>query len=311
MKILFISEGRNVDYLCDCLFHGLCSLEGVVTYTANEYWYMFEGNDEPKLREMYGLGFSVANRIPANRKNPQNQQEIEQSIRSHYYDAIVYGSVFRCQDYLPLVLQHYRREEIIFVDGEDSTLNLTMMKRLDGTVLLPKLFLRDRKAAMHFAGKGIYFKRELLEKDRRVFLPIAFAIPAGNIVGSIPDKTRDMAFIYPGDKKTYIYKTEKDYYQGYREARFATTFKKAGWDCMRHYEILANGCIPYFPDIARCPDTTMVNFPKGMIKETNRLYESKKFNDATYEYYCGFLLSYTKEILTTEKLAQYVLSFIS
>lgn len=309
MRVLFISEGRNVDYQCDCLFHGLNCLESVTVYTANDYWFMFDGNPESELRKLYGMGFSIANRIPSSKRHTQGPEEIRDSIAAHYYDAVVYGSVFRCQDYLPEALRHYRRQELVFIDGEDNTLNPAIIKRLGGRVPLPKLFFADRSQAMPLAKRGLYFKRELLEKDRRHFFPISFAIPEDSVVGEVPQKTQDMAFIYPGDKKTYIYKTEADYYKGYQVARFGTTFKKAGWDCMRHYEILANGCIPYFPDIDSCPRTTMANFPKGIIRETNKLFEMKQVGETTYEYYSKFLLTYTREILTTGKLAENVLSF--
>jgi len=42
------------------------------------------------------------------------------------------------------------------------------------------------------------------------------------------------------------YKNEKDYYQSYQNSIFALSYKKAGWDSLRHYEILMNGCIPLF-----------------------------------------------------------------
>lgn len=36
---------------------------------------------------------------------------------------------------------------------------------------------------------------------------------------------------------------------------------------------LVNGCIPYFQCIIDSPKATMVNFPKVIISETNKLYE--------------------------------------
>ena len=91
---------------------------------------------------------------------------------------------------------------------------------------------------------------------------------------------------------------------------WAKTTRKAGWDCMRHYEILANGCIPYFPDIANCPVNTMLNFPKNIIRETNRLYETKQYNETSYNYFAKYLLDYTRKYLTTKELAVYILSHI-
>lgn len=90
-----------------------------------------------------------------------------------------------------------------------------------------------------------------------------------------------MSNLIPGDDNTYIFNTENDYYDEYKKSIFALTYKKGGWDCMRHYEILACGCIPYFPDILSCPPKTMYFLPKEMIIEGNKLYEkiSKKLNN--------------------------------
>ena len=87
--------------------------------------------------------------------------------------------------------------------------------------------------------------------------PITFSIPEEKIVTSIPLKTKILSNIIPNFTLKYDYNTEKDYYNEYRSSYFATTMKKCGWDCMRHYEILANGCIPFFIDIEQCPKYTM------------------------------------------------------
>lgn len=44
---------------------------------------------------------------------------------------------------------------------------------------------------------------------------------------------------------SYSYDTEAEYNKQYSESYFAVSSKKAGWDCLRHYEIIAAGCIPY------------------------------------------------------------------
>jgi hypothetical protein len=90
------------------------------------------------------------------------------------------------------------------------------------------------------------------------------------------NKTKDFSFITPLNRNTYIYNSEKDYYADYSQARFGVTLKKAGWDCMRHYEILANGCIPFFIDIEKCPINTMKLCPKDLFIEANALYTKFK-----------------------------------
>ena len=47
--------------------------------------------------------------------------------------------------------------------------------------------------------------------------------------------------------------------------------KKAGWDCFRHYEIIASGSMPYFLDIERLPSHTMQNFPVHLVQKAMQL----------------------------------------
>jgi hypothetical protein len=146
--------------------------------------------------------------------------------------------------------------------------------------------------------------------------PISFSIPPEKIVDAVPPKKRLLAHIIPGDLSTYIYKTEEDYYQGYKDSYFGITTKKAGWDCMRHYEILANGCIPLFQNIWNIPPNTMVNFPKEICNATNVLYcelLDKELDDddrSRLNAHIEDLLIYTRTHLTTTRAAQNILEKI-
>lgn len=128
--------------------------------------------------------------------------------------------------------------------------------------------------------------------------PISFSIPEQKIVSEPPAKTTRFATIIPGNPSTYIYSTEPDYYAGYQTAVFGHTCKKGGWDCLRHYEILANGCIPYFHDLDKCPARTMANFPKELVLEA--------MHSDTPESYIPRLLEHTRTHLTCRAMAQYV-----
>jgi hypothetical protein len=142
--------------------------------------------------------------------------------------------------------------------------------------------------------------------------PITFSIPECKIITKKYIKKKFLSSLIPGDPSTYIYNTEKEYYDEYRKSFFAVTFKKSGWDCMRHYEIIANGCIPYFRDIEKCPPNTLYLFPKELIRKGNRLYEKsikKKSIDLNeYDTLLNELLEYMHNHLTTKKMATYILS---
>lgn len=146
--------------------------------------------------------------------------------------------------------------------------------------------------------------------------PINFSIPKVKVSLTYNVKTKIISDLIPGISSTYIYNNEEEYYNEYKKSYFAITKLKGGWDCMRHYEILANGCIPYFIDIEKCPKETMTLLPKKLLIEGNNLYNKfKNINinelneDLINEYNIlrEQLVEYTKNFLTTEKMAGYIL----
>lgn len=124
--------------------------------------------------------------------------------------------------------------------------------------------------------------------------PIGFSIPEEKIVKTVPEKTKVLATVVPGKLDTYIFRNEEPYYSDYKSSKYALTTEKGGWDCFRHYEILANGCIPLFPSLEKCPPQTMTFFPKQLVTEANNTPNN-------YDYYANKLLEYTHDNLTTEK----------
>lgn len=150
-----------------------------------------------------------------------------------------------------------------------------------------------------------------------VIYPIEFAVPEVKVVDQIPEKTKEFAHIIPGVFSTYIYESEEDYYKDYQSSFFAYTWKKAGWDCMRHYEILANGCIPYFRNLEDADSNTMFLLPRDLILEAMNLpgvsefgIDFSEFDQARYDAILKELLDYTRKHLTTRALAEYVLKTV-
>jgi hypothetical protein len=169
----------------------------------------------------------------------------------------------------------------------------------------------------YYNNNGLTILEKILyESQLQKLFPIGFSIPEEKITKIIPIKTNLISNLIPGKIETYIYNTELDYYNEYKKSLFAITTKKGGWDCIRHYEILANACIPYFPNIEQCPKNTMTLFPKDLILKGNKLYEkynNKLLNELQNNEYneCISLIielqDYTIKNLTTVSLAKYIL----
>jgi hypothetical protein len=156
------------------------------------------------------------------------------------------------------------------------------------------------------------FKQVFIDSVPNNLHPINFSIPECKISPTIPMKVKLLSSIIPGDRSAYNFKTETDYYTEYRISMFAKTCKKSGWDCMRHYEIIANGCIPYFTDLELCPKDTMTLLPKDLLRQGNALYERMRISytdNDLYEYIelNRKLMICLKMNLTTRKMANYIL----
>jgi hypothetical protein len=289
MNILFIYPATMPDYLCDCLFHGLRTLFGNTVVDINKIQYMYTTFPEVEKSQLYGKGFSLYCLLD---DINIDRTEIERKIINQYFDLIIYGSIYRCQNYLEIVLNNYSQNQIIFIDGEDHCNTLK--------------FLLNR---------GFYFKRELYVENRYL-LPIHFAIPKEKFVSNIQELEKDNFFApcNPTDKTSYIYHAEKDYYQQYQESFYGITMKKAGWDCLRHYEIIAQGCAPYFYEIEECPYLTMHKFPRLEVIKLMQIADDYLQNQAldleSYLANLESLFGHAKKHLTTESLAKYVIQEI-
>ena len=282
MKILYLTKGDHIDYQDDCLFLGLRELFGSSVVDYNKRSHNYVSYDEEAAKKLYGMGMTVTRILP---DIEVDRTDITSKIKNKYYDLIVYGSIWRCNDYIDKILEYYPANRVIVVDGEDEQ---SIHKVVNLGVL--------------------YFKRELAFEWPRIH-PISFAIPTSK-VNFNKNKIKDLSYVTPLDKQTYIYKNEKDYYKDYNDARFGVTLKKAGWDCMRHYEILGNGCIPYFLNLDQCPVFTMTTFPKKLcIKVVDELKNNSP--EKTYNKLIGKFKTHVLKNNTTKALANYFINTIS
>lgn len=134
----------------------------------------------------------------------------------------------------------------------------------------------------------------------------------------------------PYRTKSYVFgpADEAEYKRDYRKALFGVTRKKEGWDCMRHYEILASGSVPMFLDIANAPAHVMTHLPKALLAAVRQSpyfwlkgcemrhslgecsfgLDHAELDAAEYESVACSLLAHTKQHLTTKALARYALA---
>ncbi len=142
--------------------------------------------------------------------------------------------------------------------------------------------------------------------------PLSYSIPLKSIQKlNETKKERLFSRLIPGDNKTYIYKDEESYNNNYKESYFSFTYKKGGYDCLRHYEILANNSIPFYIDIDKIPNKTMTTFPKKIVKNAIDALVQKPNDTSVFDKYIEQLHDYTINNLTCEKNASKFMKIVN
>jgi len=293
MKILYITNINEIykssggwisDYLNDTIFYGLHEIleDNVVDSTQIIHLYKeHKGKIDPRV--LWG-GMTTFWLIE---KDTKDRENIIDKIKDKYYDFIIYGNCQRCLDYYDIVNKIYDPKKVIMLDGNDE----------------------NHLHPLHEIHP--YFKRENYYSINSNIFPLSFSLPTPKL--RIKDnfllKTFDFATVIPGVKETYIYKNEQEYYDDYSMSYFGITHKKAGWDCMRHYEILGNYCAPYFPDIKDCPENIMVSWNKKLQIEINNLVDNG-FHEEKYFRLLNEMYGWFLENNTTKQEAKKILEKI-
>jgi hypothetical protein len=248
MKILFITTinpSKQGDLLEISLLHGLRELMGndCVDYPRKKIMY-HDFSDTPK-EELHGRGFSLLT---------TSISEINsRDIFNQKFDAVIYGDghMYGEEPYIEGVNELADGNTWI-IDGHDLYGNAPRKILYDGEEIIGTQFTNC-------------FKRELIEEDDTVF-PTGFGIPEERIIEmdfSIKDqfyqKTAPAFSLFEnindigGGFSHHKFEIEEEYYDDLSRSWFGLTCKKGGWDCLRHYEIIAAGSLLLFRDYDKKP----------------------------------------------------------
>ena len=301
MNILYVCRKDengfiHIDYLDECVLIGLKELFGSQVVDVNKKFSLYtDYPDEMKYR-LYGRGYTLTQNIEP---HECDRDDIENKIRNKFYDYVVYAKIENCNDYFDLVYEHYPKNRIALLDGGDW-MNIHPSVTYD-----TMFFKRECFLGMSNVNYSKYFNN---------IKPISFAFPTKRITRS-QNKSKLLSTINPLDRTTYFdkdnpseykFKTEKEYYEEYQSSRFAITCQKAGWDCLRHYEIIGNGCIPLFHRVENAPPGTISMLPRRLLLQIRTMWENNQdFLIENYDEYFERLFHHFINNNTTIKLAEY------
>jgi hypothetical protein len=246
------------DYLTDAIYLEMKSRDDFEVYDCPAMLHMYSDSITDR-NNITGQGFTLRKKLKGE-PNIISVEDTISKIKSNYFDLVItdsrtmnkWWSDRRLSPFYEnsvvlknILLDCYPKNKIILLDGEDQSESI----------------LSD------FYGKSLYFKRELNTKDDKLN-PVGYCFPQQYFRKStIEDKIKSTATVIPGIKSTYIFNNEDEFYEDYTKSLFGLTWRKLGWDCFRHHEIIFSSCLPIFPDINECPEHTLTRYPKDICKK--------------------------------------------
>jgi len=302
-------------------------------------------NCEKPSSDLYGRGFTIWKTLPPRNID---RSAVLSELREGAFDLVIFGSVWRQDDLFNQFekdgLFSVDGTQYAFLDGEDfpevSTGVLGWGKNFIKRILPG---YNPQSCYEHIFGNvthsatnplyspalkyGRYVKRELEGRylsgyaDEIPILPISFSIPSEKIRSAPLNKSNlyprqvqcDEAYkveeINQRSTAEHIFTEEHSYYEDLASAKYGITQRKAGWECMRHYEIAANLAVPCFYNLTKKPYLTA---PHGLRDLRNCIAFNSasdlraKVQHVEQRGYYDFLLQGTKKWVkdhTCEKVA--------
>jgi len=312
MKLLFITTrnpNKQGDLLEISILHGLRMVlrDDCVDYPRKKIMY-HDFSDTPK-NTLHGRGFSLLTTpIPDISNRDIFNQKFDVVL---YGDGHMYGEEPHQKEFDDLA-----NGNVWILDGHD----------LYGVAPL-KITYNDEEIIGNQFKKS--FKRELIVKESEVF-PTGFGIPKERIkpIDFLSkqqpyQKTAPAAAIFSdivemgGGFSHHKFTEEEDYYNDLSSSWFGLTCKKGGWDCLRHYEIIASGTLLLFRDYDQkpklCSPQELPCFSYRNKEELESLMNTLVVNNKPTDKYINMLdqqREWLYNVATTEARAKQILSVL-
>lgn len=309
MKILFLHSNQQ-SYITESLFHGMRTLLGNNCVDVPRYDSMYQPLTNGIISKLRGNGFTLYGLLKDTKQLIEERFFWRKFLKS--YDLIFIGGIWHLEQSEHLwelyKIHKIDPKKIVIICNSDSPVFFPFASIKWRLMNYPWHFLIPMK-------KFSYLKRELIGEGcsyglnriiPRYFrkwiplpsnaIPISYSIPeekitisplkwmdksqlfATHIVDSeIANKVKKSFFSQIGSEK-YTFQTESEYYKDLEQSKYGITTKRGGWECLRHYEIAANGCVPCFRDLDHKPDTCA---PHGLDNSNCIIYHS--YEDLMYQ----------------------------
>ncbi len=295
MKVLFL-HSNIPNYVTDGLFHGLRELLGndCIDIPRNDPMYTplspeASQKTGSKGKTLYGL-------LEDNSVLEGRRVFWQRDLST--YDLVVVADIFHLWNEFWDITREVPRERVVIVDGIDSPAIFPYLQMKERFRTKPWSFMAPIRSVRYFKrevvnGAETFGMAQYLPKSfhsifsvPRNLQPISMSIPRSKITNvTTGSKTKDFvdyvvdkevaerirkSFVAVGQWKP-LFEQEEDYYRDIQVSRFGITTRREGWDCLRHYEYAANGCVMCFKDLETKPEKCA---PYGLDKSNCIIYHN-------------------------------------
>jgi len=279
VKVLFLHHNQP-DYLAESLFHGLRSLLGKDCVDVPRYDSLYAPLTDPMRAKLRGHGFTLYGLLEDIPELAEDRFFWEKDLNQ--YDLIVIANIWVQWEQFWKLSFLVPCDQLAILDGADTPAFFPYgsfghrLRRIPWSYFAPVSRVKYFKRELLGAGAAYNLNRFLPKPLAKQFTypsnarPISFSIPEEKIVHIEPkNKVQDFpkyivdtelaqflqgSFASAVGDHQYAFSREEDYYTDLRRSRFGITTKRAGWDCLRHYELAANGCVLCFRDLDAKPE---------------------------------------------------------
>ncbi len=295
MNVLFL-HANQPDYLAESLFHGLREVLGKKCVDFPRYDSMYSPLTIAMRSKLRGYGFTIYGLLDEVESLKEERFFWKSEFILPKYDLVVVADIWNLAWLAYDLSSVIDPKKIVVLDGYDipaffpyANMKYWLKKPPFSLLLLPtlnqyKYFKRELYGGLYTYGLSKYVPRQFLDSWKAIpknSIPISFSIPQEKVwYGKVSQKIKDfqthivdreVASFVSNASEQYAFTSEADYYQDLRESRFGITMKRAGWDCMRHYELAAQGCVLCFRDLDLKPELCA---PHGLNSSNSIIYHS-------------------------------------
>lgn len=286
MRVYFFTNKRH-DYLSESLFHGLRTLLGSSCIDITRYDQLYKNSFLDEKSRLRGNGFSLYGLLEDyNELEKLRSRDFKKDI-NHKKDLVVLNDIMIQYGLFEWLIKKGHRK-IAILDGADFPYFYPYQSLRLCISINPKVLFSNLTNALYFKREyindSILFRKPFLPMilgfDKKNFLKkvkkISFSIPEEKIfIVTKENKSKtfnshivdsEIAFIESQNSSSYVFENENDYYKDLQKAKFGITTKRRGWDCLRHYELAANGAVLCFKNLNQKPLNCA---PHGLIDGFN------------------------------------------